>query len=267
MAQFLDPSVVRAEEKKLNGRELARAIRQSIAAEEEAIHLYEFFADVSEMEEARKVFQDIADEEKVHVGEFQALLNHLMADEEGFLEEGANEVDDLMEGSQEKAFLRGLSELVEKGRVRKKPRYKIKDMWKALADAAKKKRKCLVRYKKSRKRGGGTYEYYVAPYSFRTKPGGEVLFAYDLVDGHIKSFFRENVTGVHVTDNRFVPKWDIEIGTEKSLDVHESFYRLGLIAKQKEQTEKGAIGSPPKPKKVAGSPKPKIAKPQISARP
>jgi len=107
--------------------------------------------------------------------------------------------------------------VVEKGRVRKKPRYKIKHMWEALEDAAARKRKCFLRYKKQKKRGGGTYEYYVAPYSFRNKPGGEVLFAYDLVDGHIKSFFRDRVTGIHVTNNRFVPKWDVELSLEEDI--------------------------------------------------
>lgn len=101
------------------------------------------------------------------------------------------------------------SGVVEKGRVRKKPRFKIKDLWEALALAAKKKRKCLLRYKK-RKRGG-TKEYLVAPYSFRDKPGGEVLFAYDFLSGRIKSFFKDGVTGVHMLSNRFRPRWDVEL--------------------------------------------------------
>ena len=130
-------------------------------------------------------------------------------------------------------FLQLFSEFVlEKGRVRKKPRYKIKNMWEVLENAARKRRKCFIRYKKQRKRGGGVYEYYVAPYSFRNKPGGEVLFAYDLVDGHVKSFFRERVMGVHATDQKFRPKWDVEFNLEEdNVDtVLKSFMFLSEVA-------------------------------------
>jgi rubrerythrin len=38
---------------------------------------------------------DIANEERVHAGEFQRLLNILLEDEERFLAEGAEEVNDM----------------------------------------------------------------------------------------------------------------------------------------------------------------------------
>jgi len=137
-------------------------------------------------------------------------------------------------------FLYAFSQLVvEKGRVRRKRRYKVKTMWEALEQAARERRKCMIRYKKRRKYGGGTSEYYVAPYSLRDKPGGPVLFAYDYVDGRIKSFFRDGVTGVHVTDRKFRPKWGVEVGaSEKSMDIYESFEVLsGLVRVVKERTE------------------------------
>jgi len=108
--------------------------------------------------------------------------------------------------------LESFSEFVEKSRIRVR-RFKVKHKWEELKEAAKRKRKCIIRYKKRNKRAGAG-EYLVAPYSFRNKPGGEVLFAYDFSDGHIKSFFRDNVTGVFMTDRRFVPKWGVEIGDE-----------------------------------------------------
>jgi predicted DNA-binding transcriptional regulator YafY len=240
---------------------------------------------------------------------------------------------------------------VEKGRVRKKPRYRVKTMWEELERAAREKRKCMIRYKKRRKYGGGTSEYYVAPYSLRNKPGGPVLFAYDYVDGRIKSFFRDSITGVHVTNRKFRPKWEVEIGSgtkRKSMDIFDPFEALaeivtveksktetveefmneGLSAERgvgrddvdpeqlemgikvemehtndpelsekialdhlaefpdyytglaemerklhekhegkKEKTEKDAVGSPPAPKEVAGSPKPKIVKPSANPNP
>lgn len=81
--------------KKMNKRELTRALRLSLAAEQEAIHLYEALADATDNKLAKTVLQDIADEEKVHAGEFQRLLNILLADEEKFLTEGAKEVDEI----------------------------------------------------------------------------------------------------------------------------------------------------------------------------
>jgi rubrerythrin len=96
MPDFVDPfsGIV---PRKIDSRELARAIRLSLAAEEEAIHLYEALADATDNELAKEVLQDIADEEKVHAGEFQRLLNILLPDEEGFLAEGAQEVNEMAE--------------------------------------------------------------------------------------------------------------------------------------------------------------------------
>ena len=94
MPEFVNP-FVGIIPKKLDKRELTRALRLSIAAEEEAIHLYEALADATENKLAKTVLQDIADEEKVHAGEFQRLLNILLADEEKFLTEGAKEVDEM----------------------------------------------------------------------------------------------------------------------------------------------------------------------------
>jgi hypothetical protein len=122
-----------------------------------------------------------------------------------------------------------LDTILEKGKVRRK-RFKIKDMWEALEDAATNKKKCFIRYKK-RGRGAGSGEYLVAPYSFRQKPGGEVLFAYDVVSGKTKSFFRDGITGVHVTDSGFRPKWDVEIAREYDMSVMDTFYELGVVIK------------------------------------
>ena len=77
---------------KLTDRELTRAIRDAIIAEEGAINQYETIVDSIDNEKAKKVLQSIADEERVHVGELQELLNGMLSDEGGKLEEGAGEV-------------------------------------------------------------------------------------------------------------------------------------------------------------------------------
>ena len=97
MPDFLNPFAGMVPNRKLDDRELTRALRLSLSAEEEAIHLYEALADATENELAKKVLQDIADEEKVHAGEFARLLKILLEDEEKFLQEGASEVDEMAE--------------------------------------------------------------------------------------------------------------------------------------------------------------------------
>ena len=97
MPEFVNPFVGVVPVKKMDKRELTRALRLSLAAEEEAIHLYEALADATDNQLAKTVLQDIANEEKVHVGEFQRLLNILLKDEEKWLAEGAEEVNELAE--------------------------------------------------------------------------------------------------------------------------------------------------------------------------
>ncbi len=73
--------------------ELIRAIRLNASAEQEAIHLYMAHADATDDEFARKVLIDIANEERVHLGEFNELLRRLAPDEQEFLDEGKGEVE------------------------------------------------------------------------------------------------------------------------------------------------------------------------------
>ncbi len=95
MPEFVNPFSGMAPERKMTKGELIRAIRLSIAAEEEAIHLYEAQADATDHELAKAVLHDIANEEREHVGEFQRLLNILAPDETEFLATGAEEVNEM----------------------------------------------------------------------------------------------------------------------------------------------------------------------------
>lgn len=101
MAQFIDPFVGNNPGKELNVRELIRAIRQSIAAEHEAVHFYEAIADSSGDERVKRVMQDIADEEKVHVHEFQVLLDILDKSELESKVKGTDEAKKLLEEKKE----------------------------------------------------------------------------------------------------------------------------------------------------------------------
>ncbi|MBI2906847.1 MAG: Rubrerythrin [Chloroflexi bacterium] len=93
MPEFTDPFSGKSPERKLTTEELIRAIRLDLSAEEEAVHLYTAHADATDNSLAKKVLVDIANEERVHVGEFGRLLQILTGDEDAWLAEGASEVD------------------------------------------------------------------------------------------------------------------------------------------------------------------------------
>ena len=95
MPEFADPFSGIIPERKLRNEELVRAIRMNIAAEHEAIHLYMAHAEATDHPLARKVLIDIANEERVHIGEFERLLEILTGDEDQWVAEGREEVDEI----------------------------------------------------------------------------------------------------------------------------------------------------------------------------
>jgi len=97
MPDFGSPFSGLTRDRKLTHAELIRAIRFMVAAEYEAVQLYMQLAESIDDELAIEVLKDIADEERVHAGEFLRLLRHLAPDEEKFYAEGAEEVEEFIE--------------------------------------------------------------------------------------------------------------------------------------------------------------------------
>jgi rubrerythrin len=95
MPEFLNPFSGKVPDRKLTLAELIRAIRLDLAAEHEAVHLYLAHADATDHPLAKEVLIDIANEERVHAGEFAHLLQILTGDEDKWLAEGAEEVEDM----------------------------------------------------------------------------------------------------------------------------------------------------------------------------
>jgi rubrerythrin len=95
MPEFSHPFTGLANERKLTKAELIRAIRFSIAAEYEAIQLYMQLAESTDNKQAQAILHDIADEERVHAGEFLKLLYLLAPDEEKFYQDGMKEVQEV----------------------------------------------------------------------------------------------------------------------------------------------------------------------------
>jgi rubrerythrin len=97
MPDFGTPFSGLAKKEKITPEELIRAIRFMVAAEYEAVQLYMQLAESTDNKLAIAVLKDIADEERVHAGEFLRLLKELAPDEEGFYAEGAEEVEEEIE--------------------------------------------------------------------------------------------------------------------------------------------------------------------------
>ena len=94
MPVFGSPFSGLANNRQLTDQELVRAIRFSMAAECEATQLYMQLAESTDNKLAVKVLKEIADEERVHMGEFLRLLYELAPDEEELYARGAKEVED-----------------------------------------------------------------------------------------------------------------------------------------------------------------------------
>jgi rubrerythrin len=71
-------------------------LRVGIIAELDAINLYEQMAAMTGNEHIKKTLLDIAKEEKTHMGEFQTLLLKKDKEQEKQLEEGKEEIEELM---------------------------------------------------------------------------------------------------------------------------------------------------------------------------
>jgi rubrerythrin len=97
MPEFGNPFSGLAKDRKLTDAELIRAIRFMISAEYEAVQLYIQLAESIDNQLAIDVLEDIADEERVHAGEFLRLLHELAPDEKKLYDEGAEEVQEMID--------------------------------------------------------------------------------------------------------------------------------------------------------------------------
>jgi rubrerythrin len=96
MPEFCNPFTVLKNDRKLTHEELVRAIRFMIAAEYEAIQLYQQTAESTDNTLAKVVLTDIANEEKEHAGEFLRLLREIEPEEENSYKEGYEEVEEMI---------------------------------------------------------------------------------------------------------------------------------------------------------------------------
>jgi rubrerythrin len=93
MPEFVNPFSGMIPKRTLTPGELIRALRLDMAAEHEAVHTYLAHAEATDNPLAKAVLVDIANEERVHAGEFARLISILTGDEDEYLEKGSLEVD------------------------------------------------------------------------------------------------------------------------------------------------------------------------------
>lgn len=94
MPSFGSPFSGLVNDRKLTPEELVRAIRFMVASEYEATQLYMQLAESTDHPLAIKVLTEIANEERVHAGEFLRLLHELAPDEARLYAKGAQEVEE-----------------------------------------------------------------------------------------------------------------------------------------------------------------------------
>ena len=91
MPEFSTPFSGNKCDRKLSKEELIRTIRFSIASEFEAIQLYEQIKDSIDNIEAKKIFEEVSEDEKIHVGNFTYLLELLSPEDKKLSQEGRQE--------------------------------------------------------------------------------------------------------------------------------------------------------------------------------
>lgn len=96
MASFANPYSGNVP-RKITKAELVQALRIDIAAELEAIYLYDAHVLATDDPVAKKVLADIRNEEIEHVGELTALMAYLDPDMAGYMLEGEGEVKTMMQ--------------------------------------------------------------------------------------------------------------------------------------------------------------------------
>ncbi len=101
MPEFSTPFSTKKSDRKLTKEELIRAIRFSIASEYEAIQLYEEIQESIDDEKSKKLLEEIAEDEKIHVGNFLYLLKQLDPEESELYGEGVEEAEKIINGKED----------------------------------------------------------------------------------------------------------------------------------------------------------------------
>ena len=100
MWEFGSPFKLINLDRQLTQSELESTIRYAICLEHEATAIYKSIAEHSGIASVRKVFESIADEEVVHVGELIRLLYKISNKEQTLYKKGFQEVESILKNSE-----------------------------------------------------------------------------------------------------------------------------------------------------------------------
>ena len=100
-------------------------LRLAAIAEFDAANLYEMMADLASLPELKELFLEIANEEKVHIGEFEFALEHVDPEHDDKADEGEDEAEELTGWKEEE------EEETEEGKRLVEDKAKIKDIQRA----------------------------------------------------------------------------------------------------------------------------------------
>lgn len=104
MPSFSDSLTGLSLDRTITKEELLRAIRFMVAAEYEAVELYEKVHDATKDEKIKKAIMSIINEEKIHAGEFLRMLAYLDPKEVEFYQEGSKETEKFLKSAKKQAL-------------------------------------------------------------------------------------------------------------------------------------------------------------------
>jgi len=91
-------------------------LRLGVIAEFDAANLYEMMANLASLPQLKKLFLEVANEEKVHIGEFEFALEHVDTEHDEHEDEGEDEAEELT--GFEEGIKKGLSEDAAKEKIK-----------------------------------------------------------------------------------------------------------------------------------------------------
>ena len=93
-------------------------LRLATIAEFDAANLYEMMADLTSDPKLRELFLEIANEEKVHIGEFEFALEHVDPEHDHYEDKGEDEAEELTGWEEEEDVEEGLTEDARKEKIK-----------------------------------------------------------------------------------------------------------------------------------------------------
>jgi len=94
-------------------------LRLAAIAEFDAANLYEMMAELASVPKLRELFMEIANEEKVHIGEFEFALEYVDPEHEHFQDEGEDEAEELTGWEEKENVDEGLTEDTRKDNTKR----------------------------------------------------------------------------------------------------------------------------------------------------